>query len=131
MKAITRRDFLKGIAGGAGIAAVSAFMGNSAFADAEGVNQETVVSLPEDFASMVAESTVVTEPITAFAEEHTIPVENVCSPEPLRRVVWTPPREHSEPAFTTALAAQGVRPWQRAIVAPMLVRAFAESDLSD
>ena len=70
MKAITRRDFLKGIAGGAGIAAVSAFMGNSAFADAEGVNQETVVSLPEDFASMVAESTVVTEPITSFAEEH-------------------------------------------------------------
>ena len=28
--------------------------------------------------------------LTAFAAEHTIPVENVCSPEPLRRVVWTP-----------------------------------------
>ena len=39
MKNISRRDFLKGIAGGAGIAAVSAFMGNSAFADSEGIYQ--------------------------------------------------------------------------------------------
>lgn len=26
-----------------------------------------------------------------FAEANSIPIENVCSPEPLRRVVWTPP----------------------------------------
>ena len=37
MKTITRRDFLKGIAGGAGIAAVSAFTGNSALAEAPGI----------------------------------------------------------------------------------------------
>jgi ribonuclease D len=65
--------------------------------------------------------------LTAFAQERSIPVENVCSPEPLRRVVWTPPREHSTEAFAAALAEQGVRAWQREIVAPMLARAFAAS----
>jgi ribonuclease D len=65
--------------------------------------------------------------LTAFGEEHTIPVENVCSPDPLRRVVWSPPPVASEEAFAAALAEHGVRPWQRAIVAPMLARAFAET----
>ena len=62
--------------------------------------------------------------LTAFAEEHTIPVENVCSPDPLRRVVWTPPAERSVEGFSMALAEHGVRPWQQEIVAPMLVAAF-------
>ena len=62
--------------------------------------------------------------LSAFAEEHTIPMENVCSPDPLRRVVWSPPPEHTEEAFAAALAEHRVRAWQRAIVAPMLVRAF-------
>ena len=65
--------------------------------------------------------------LTAFGAEHTIPVENVCSPDPLRRVVWTPPPDWTEEAFAAALADLGVRPWQRAIVAPMLVLAFAET----
>ncbi|GAA1755413.1 ribonuclease D [Nostocoides vanveenii] len=63
--------------------------------------------------------------LTAFAEARTIPVENVCSPEPLRRVVWSPPADAPEvEAFSAALAAYGVRPWQREIVAPMLHTAF-------
>ena len=64
--------------------------------------------------------------LTAFAEEHVIPVENVCSPDPLRRVVWQPPSEHDEAAFIRALLDQGARPWQAEIVAPMLVAAFAQ-----
>ena len=63
--------------------------------------------------------------LTAFAEEHGLPVENVCSPDPLRRVVWDPPAERDPEAFTAALAEHEVRPWQREIVAPMLVAAFA------
>ncbi|WP_346780639.1 hypothetical protein [Janibacter sp. DB-40] len=62
--------------------------------------------------------------LTAFAEEHTIPIENVCSPDPLRRVVWSPPAERSTEGFAAALAEHGVRPWQQEIVAPMLVAAF-------
>ena len=64
--------------------------------------------------------------LTAFAEEHVIPVENVCSPDPLRRVVWQPPSEHDEAAFTRALLDQGVRPWQAEILSAMLVAAFTE-----
>ncbi len=63
--------------------------------------------------------------LSAFAEEHVIPVENVCSPDPLRRVIWSPPGTPTEEAFSRALASLGVRPWQREIVAPMLVTAFA------
>lgn len=63
----------------------------------------------------------------AFALDHVIPIENVCSPEPLRRVVWTPPAELDEESFAEALAAQGCRPWQCAIVAPLLVHAFASN----
>lgn len=65
--------------------------------------------------------------LVAFGEEHSIPVENVCSPDPLRRVVWSPPDEWSDAAFADALSGLGVRAWQRAIVAPMLARAFAET----
>ncbi len=63
--------------------------------------------------------------LTAFADEHAIPVENVCSPDPLRRVVWTPPADRDAPAFEAALAEHGVRPWQAEIVGPMLAAAFA------
>jgi ribonuclease D len=64
--------------------------------------------------------------LTAFAEEHSIPVENVCSPDPLRRVVWSPPQERDAGSFDAALESHGVRPWQREIVAPMLAAAFAD-----
>jgi ribonuclease D len=63
--------------------------------------------------------------LTTFAAEHEVPVENVISPEPLRRVVWSPPAEHTAAQFTAALQALGARQWQTEIVAPMLESAFA------
>ena len=65
-------------------------------------------------------------PSPQFAEERVIPVENVCSPDPLRRVVWQPPSDHDLAAFTRALLDQGARPWQAEIVGPMLVAAFEQ-----
>ena len=64
------------------------------------------------------------EALTAFAAEHVIPVENVLSPEPLRRVIWTPPADQSAAGFAEALAALGARHWQTAVVAPMIQAAF-------
>lgn len=64
------------------------------------------------------------EQLIAFSHAHTIPVENVCSPDPMRRVVWTPPTRRDEDSFYAALLAEGVRRWQAEIVAPMLTRAF-------
>ena len=63
--------------------------------------------------------------LAAFAVEHQVPVENVISPEPLRRVVWSPPADHTVAAFATALRALGARAWQTDIVAPLLEAAFA------
>lgn len=63
--------------------------------------------------------------LTAYAEQREIPVENVCSPDPLRRVVWRPPSHRDVEGFTDALRSHGVRPWQAEVVAPMLVKAFA------
>jgi ribonuclease D len=62
--------------------------------------------------------------LTGFSQERTIPVENVCSPDPLRRVVWSPPAQRDVEGFTAALEALGVRRWQADIVAPLLVAAF-------
>ena len=64
------------------------------------------------------------EALTLFATEHGIPVENVMSPDPLRRVIWSPPADRSIESFGAALAALGARSWQVDVVAPMVVAAF-------
>ena len=65
------------------------------------------------------------EALTAFATERAIPVENVLSPEPLRRVIWSPPQDRSAAGFAEALQGLGARRWQTDIVAPMVAAAFA------
>ena len=63
--------------------------------------------------------------LAEFGERHVIPIENVCSPDPLRRVIWSPPvGTPSAESFDGALAEFGVRAWQRAIVVPLLQAAF-------
>nr|WP_270889195.1 HRDC domain-containing protein [Pedococcus sp. 5OH_020] len=69
--------------------------------------------------------------LTAFAAEHQLPVENVLSPEPLRRVIWTPPQERTVEGFATALQDLGARRWQTDIVAPMIVAAFETASADD
>ncbi len=63
--------------------------------------------------------------LAEFATERVVPVENVCSPDSLRRVIWTPPTDLTAAAFDAALAELGARAWQREIVAPLLAAAFA------
>lgn len=65
--------------------------------------------------------------LAEFAQAREIPVENICSPEPLRRVIWTPPERWDSEAFAEALRAYDARPWQVAIVAPILAAAFADA----
>jgi ribonuclease D len=66
------------------------------------------------------------EALSRFAFDHQIPIENVCSPEPLRRIVWSPPDGAPDAAALDArLASYGVRPWQRGIVIPLLQEAWA------
>ncbi|MFV0464206.1 MAG: HRDC domain-containing protein [Nostocoides sp.] len=67
---------------------------------------------------------LVRQQLAAFSEESSVPVENVCTPDTLRRIVWDPPRDTSTEGFAAALAAMGARPWQVEIVAEMLHTAF-------
>jgi len=72
-----------------------------------------------------ARHTDVKAALTAYSLERTVPVENLVTPDLLRRVLWTPPAEPTEAAFAAALAAGAARPWQIDIVAPVLAAAAA------
>ena len=56
------------------------------------------------------------------ATELNIPLENLISPEAVRRICWNKPLGE----VSTALAALGVRPWQIEIAAPVLEAALLE-----
>jgi ribonuclease D len=63
--------------------------------------------------------------VTAIATEHGLPVENLVSPDLVRRLTWTPP-EASPDAVAAALTAGGARPWQVELTAAPLAAALAD-----
>ncbi len=65
------------------------------------------------------------EQIAEFATEHDVPVENVLTPDVLRRVLWHPPADPSEEAIRLVLLDLGARPWQVDITAPIIAAACA------
>lgn len=65
------------------------------------------------------------ESLTTFAQEHRVPIENVLSPDTLRRVIWAPRTETAE-GIAAALAQLGARDWQVRIATPIIVEAFQE-----
>ena len=64
------------------------------------------------------------EAITALAEQHRMPVENLLTPDLLRRLCWRPPQDVSADGIGAALAEAGARPWQVGLVAGPLAAAF-------
>lgn len=65
--------------------------------------------------------------VTARAEELAIPVENMLTPETLRRVAWAPPTEITTETIAAALAEHGARAWQRDELATLVADAFVEA----
>lgn len=63
------------------------------------------------------------------AEEHHMPVENLLTPELLRRVAWTPPSADAE-SVGAALSTLGARPWQVEATAQIIADAFVEASQS-
>jgi ribonuclease D len=55
-----------------------------------------------------------------------MPPENLISPDPVRRLAWSPPSEPSEASVGEALRASGARAWQVALVAGPLAAALPE-----
>jgi ribonuclease D len=61
--------------------------------------------------------------LTAKAEELSIPLENMITPEYIRRICWNAPKGEVAPA----LATLGARSWQIEIAAPSLEAALLET----
>lgn len=65
--------------------------------------------------------------LATLSEERSIPLENLLTPETLRRVAWTPPAEITDASIADALAAHGARPWQIEATSQLIADAFVES----
>jgi len=65
--------------------------------------------------------------LTAVSEERAIPLENLLTPDTLRRVAWAPPAEITPESVGEALAEHGARPWQVAATSQVIAQAFVES----
>ncbi len=63
--------------------------------------------------------------VSAYAEERRVPIENLLTPDYLRRVMWKPPATEGdvETAIAEELTRLGARRWQVEITAPMLAEA--------
>lgn len=64
--------------------------------------------------------------VVALAEELQIPVENMLTPDTLRRVAWAPPAEITPASVGEALAALGARAWQLEATAQLIAQAFVD-----
>jgi ribonuclease D len=68
--------------------------------------------------------------LTLVSEERAIPLENLLTPETLRRVAWTPPADITPDSIGDALRAHGARPWQVDATSQPIAQAFVESTQS-
>jgi ribonuclease D len=77
--------------------------------------------------------TLAREALTALSEELSLPVENLLTPDYVRRTLWTPPSAREPAALRAAvgdqLAGYGARPWQIELTAPVLVDAILTADV--
>ncbi|MFT2816150.1 ribonuclease D [Leifsonia sp. A12D58] len=60
-------------------------------------------------------------------EELEIPIENLLTPEYLRRLAWTPPEPVTVESVSDALRTLGARPWQIEATAQLITDAFVEA----
>ncbi len=58
--------------------------------------------------------------LAELSERVGTPVENLVSPDAVRRVLWTPPEDTGNGAIAAALAERGARPWQVELTTPVL-----------
>jgi len=66
--------------------------------------------------------------VTNLAEESRLPVENLLSPDALRRLSWDPPQPPDPGSVAKALAGYGARPWQIELSAEPLAGALTAAE---
>ncbi|GAA3695977.1 ribonuclease D [Zhihengliuella alba] len=67
--------------------------------------------------------------LARVAEQLEIPLENVLTPDHLRRIAWRPPMPIEPESIEAALRDLGARPWQVRLAAPVITVAFLDPDL--
>jgi len=65
------------------------------------------------------------EAVGLVAAEHALPVENLLSPDAVRRLCWSPPEPADEAAVRSFLVERGARSWQVDLTAPALAGALS------
>jgi ribonuclease D len=82
-------------------------------------------SWPERDPAAAARLSAARATVGEIADRHHLPVENLLSPDALRRVMWAPPAPADEAAIGDALRTLGARPWQVTLTAAPLAAALA------
>jgi ribonuclease D len=62
--------------------------------------------------------------VTAIADAHNVPVENLLAPDTLRRLSWDPPQPADTETVSLALSGYGARPWQVELTAGPVAKAL-------
>jgi ribonuclease D len=65
--------------------------------------------------------------VSDVSTQMNIPIENLLTPELLRRLCWSPPAALSVDAIRDALAEMGARPWQLDATAEAIYKAFVDA----
>ena len=81
---------------------------------------------PQRFPEAAARLQAARAALEVEAERQRMPLENLLTPEFVRRIAWQPPADGSATAIAGALKALGARDWQIGITAPILAAAFVE-----
>ncbi|MEU2347884.1 HRDC domain-containing protein [Modestobacter sp. NPDC049651] len=62
--------------------------------------------------------------LAAVSERHAVPVENLLSPDLVRRLMWSPPSPAGPAEVAEVLRAGGARPWQVELTTDLLTEAI-------
>lgn len=63
--------------------------------------------------------------LAQLSEQWSVPVENLLSPDLMRRLLWTPPSPADPDAVAALLRAGGAREWQIGLTRDLLAEAIA------
>jgi ribonuclease D len=62
--------------------------------------------------------------LLTIAEQYDLPMENLITPDHLRRLAWRPPSPLTEESVDQKLASSGARPWQRELTVAAITKAM-------
>ena len=66
--------------------------------------------------------------VNDIASAHTLPPENLITPDTVRRIAWEPPAEVTTETIEAALRGHGARDWQVTLVGAALAAALPNGD---